>query len=83
MKIKKVYDVANPYNIIYSNEYDTIEKQATIYDKYSDWDDRNYIKPIKTIEKLDVWKILQQNDLSACVNKINEIIDTVNQLARR
>lgn len=80
MKIKKVYDVANPNNITNTSIYDIIAKQAIIYDNHSDW---NNPICIKTIEKLDIWKVLQQNDLSACVNKINEIIDTVNQLARR
>lgn len=57
-----------------------VSKKAIIYNTCSEWDNHYYIK---TIEKLDIWKVLQQNDLSECVNKINEIIDTVNQLARR
>lgn len=70
MKTKRTYDITCLNNIT----------QANIYDTYSNWNNYNCIK---TIEKLDIWKILQQNDLSECVNKINEIIDTVNQLARR
>ena len=78
--IKKKYTIHPVTGVIAPIDTSSTESQGYIYNTYSDWEQPNYIK---TIEKLDIWKILQQNDLSECVNKINEIIDTVNQLARR